>query len=226
MAETDCDYCGETYEKRKSLIERYDNNYCSMECRNEDYRSDRVKFECEECGKVSETKKSKFERHDHNYCSRECSAKAKSIDANTTCDFCGKAIYVKPYRFERSENIFCSNQCKGHFYEENDLLKGENHPNWQGGPDTIDELRESNYYKNWCKQILARDNFACQKCKKKGGKLQVHHIEPVSESPEKVMDEDNVMAICKPCHQEKHPDVPIIHQEFDSKQIKLNEVKT
>lgn len=53
---------------------------------------------------------------------------------------------------------------------------GEQHLNWKGG---ITPLRIRLYYhpkhKEWRKKILERDNYTCQVCGKKGGRLEVDH---------------------------------------------------
>ncbi len=49
-------------------------------------------------------------------------------------------------------------------------FKGENNVNKL--------LRGCRSYIHWRKEIFRKDNFICQRCKKRGGKLEVHHIVP------------------------------------------------
>ena len=53
---------------------------------------------------------------------------------------------------------------------------GKNNPNWKGGTTKLrDRIRNSKKYRRWRKSVFERDNYTCQKCKKRGGKLCVHH---------------------------------------------------
>ena len=57
--------------------------------------------------------------------------------------------------------------------------KGKNHYNWKDGKTSLSErIRFLSEFSNWRKQIYERDNYTCQKCFKKGVKLNSHHIKP------------------------------------------------
>lgn len=54
--------------------------------------------------------------------------------------------------------------------------RGENHHNWRGGITKLHwQIRNSLRYKNWRRAIQKRDNYTCQICKKRGGKLHADH---------------------------------------------------
>ena len=46
---------------------------------------------------------------------------------------------------------------------------------------------------------LRRDDFRCVKCGAVG-RLEVDHIEPVKDAPEKAFDLDNLQTLCRSCH--------------------------
>lgn len=53
---------------------------------------------------------------------------------------------------------------------------GAKNPNWNGGTTSFrTKLRLSEKYKQWRQDIFIRDNFTCQECGQKGGKLEAHH---------------------------------------------------
>jgi predicted DNA-binding protein YlxM (UPF0122 family) len=86
-----------------------------------------------------------------------------------------------------------------------EINKGENNPYWKGGitPENI-KVRRSREMCLWRKAVLERDNFTCQACSKKGGKLHVHHINNFSDFPELRVAIDNGITLCKKCHKKFH----------------------
>ena len=60
-------------------------------------------------------------------------------------------------------------------------IAGKKHWNWRGGiTPKILKLRRSFEYKQWRKKVFERDNYTCQSCGKRGGKLEADHIFPFS----------------------------------------------
>jgi 5-methylcytosine-specific restriction enzyme A len=59
------------------------------------------------------------------------------------------------------------------------------------------------------KKVLARDNYLCQRCYKKGLLTPaevVHHIDHLRKAPGKVLDESNLISVCSACHNKVHPE--------------------
>lgn len=79
----------------------------------------------------------------------------------------------------------------------------------------INRGREDIFYnsRTWRKkrkQILARDNFECQRCKKEGRVSKadtVHHIKELKDCPELGLSSANLVSLCFSCHN-------IIHERF------------
>ena len=58
-------------------------------------------------------------------------------------------------------------------------MKGENCHLWKGGITPITKvIRHLVEYVSWRKTIFERDDFTCQECHNKGGKLHAHHKKP------------------------------------------------
>lgn len=82
--------------------------------------------------------------------------------------------------------------------------KGPKNPNWRGGiTKETDKNRISVEYKIWRESVFERDNYTCQKCGKKGGKLNADHIIPWALNKELRYDISNGRTLCEnPCHRD------------------------
>lgn len=80
-------------------------------------------------------------------------------------------------------------------------LAGEKNPNWRGGvtPENI-KIRNTPEYRAWRKAVFVRDNYTCQECKTRGGKLNADHIKPFSQFPALRLELSNGRTLCKKCH--------------------------
>ena len=54
---------------------------------------------------------------------------------------------------------------------------GDRNPNWRGGITTLkDTIRKCFKYRQWRSDIFTRDDFTCQNCNMKGGRIDAHHV--------------------------------------------------
>jgi len=85
-------------------------------------------------------------------------------------------------------------------------MRGENSPNWNC--DITEEERQKGRfyldYNKWRVSVYERDNYVCQKCNEKGGKLNAHHIEGYNSNRELRVAISNGVTLCKVCHQDFH----------------------
>src|SRR5690554_2336937 len=52
---------------------------------------------------------------------------------------------------------------------------------------------------------LSKDNYLCQRCKKKGlitAGTTVHHVKPLEDYPELALDINNLTSLCNTCHEQ------------------------
>lgn len=78
----------------------------------------------------------------------------------------------------------------------------ENHPRWEGGKSAENHLiRNSNQYKEWAKSVKERDDYTCQLCGERGGRLHSDHIKPFSKYPELRFELSNGRTLCMKCHE-------------------------
>ena len=79
--------------------------------------------------------------------------------------------------------------------------RGNKGNNWQGGITPINKLiRHSLKYRLWRELVFKRDNWTCQECKIRGGKLHSHHIKSFSKYPKLRFDINNGKTLCIECH--------------------------
>lgn len=98
---------------------------------------------------------------------------------------------------------------------------GKNHYNWKDGISSINnKLRNFIRSIGWPDKIFRRDDYICQRCNKRGGKLVAHHLIPLSrvrkyfsistmEDAEKyglLSDTSNGVTLCEDCHKWVHSD--------------------
>lgn len=87
--------------------------------------------------------------------------------------------------------------------------KGKNHPSWNH--DLTDEDRINHKNRMYCPKtrvwrikVFKRDNYTCQSCDIKGGKLQAHHIYNYYSHKKLRYVTSNGITLCKICHKEFH----------------------
>ena len=73
-------------------------------------------------------------------------------------------------------------------------------PPWK---KSIDEIRRSPEYSRWRDKVLNRYNHTCANCGAKDN-LEVHHIKPVAEYPDLILEVDNGKVLCESCHKKEH----------------------
>lgn len=82
---------------------------------------------------------------------------------------------------------------------------GDKRYNWKGGI-TGEQIRKRNsmLMAEARRACFARDNYTCKACNQSGGKLNAHHIWPFHRFPEKMYDVNNLVTLCKCCHDDFH----------------------
>jgi len=55
-------------------------------------------------------------------------------------------------------------------------------------------------HKAWRKTIFERDDYTCQECGERGGKIVAHHIKGWTQYPEHRYDIENGIILCERCH--------------------------
>lgn len=64
--------------------------------------------------------------------------------------------------------------------------------------------RRTAEYRAWRKSVFERDNYTCQICGKRGGRLNAHHIERYRSCIKRRTDITNGITLCDACHKKIH----------------------
>lgn len=81
-------------------------------------------------------------------------------------------------------------------------MKGDGCHFWKGGINgENDTLRHRREYKEWRTYVFERDDYTCQCCGARGGKLNAHHINQFANYPDLRYDVNNGITLCDSCHE-------------------------
>lgn len=174
-------------------------------------------------------KKSEASRENWLFCSCKCKTihgnrvRGKGFDFTKKCLVCPREFKIRKSLLVRScystkyqchvypeKTRFCSTKCSSFFLnkfqnpmrkEENRIkVSGPNNWNWRGGKSNKTKIRRSLEMKRWRKAVFERDDYTCQECRVKGGKIQAHHIKSFSIFPEHREELSNGVTLCLECH--------------------------
>ncbi len=81
-------------------------------------------------------------------------------------------------------------------------IRGAKHWAWDKETKKRHNLRGRIEYKKWRKLVFERDDYTCQMCGVRGGKLHVDHIKPFVHFPELRLDVKNGRTLCVKCHRQ------------------------
>lgn len=108
---------------------------------------------------------------------------------------------------------FCSYEKMKTRNKENNIC-GKNNPNWN--PNLTNEDRENSRIRNhnpkhkiWHKKVFTRDDYTCQCCKQRGGKLAAHHIYSFHSHKHLRYVTSNGVTLCVKCHRKFHKEYGI-----------------
>lgn len=120
-------------------------------------------------------------------------------DVVRSCRWCGQPFACRP----SSPKQFCSRSC---------AARPRNGPaagNWRGG-ESLARQTERHItmsraeYRDWRTAVFVRDDYTCQACGVRGGRLRAHHIKPWRTHPELRLEVSNGQTLCAPCHLAVH----------------------
>lgn len=80
---------------------------------------------------------------------------------------------------------------------------GPDSPWWQGGKtEEAKRIRASMDFRLWREAVFKRDDYTCQICGQRGGRLHPDHIKRFSMFPELRFEINNGRTLCESCHKQ------------------------
>ena len=149
---------------------------------------------------------------------------SRKTGENRNCQTCGKVMYVSGWQIRKGFGKFCSLFCRRHTKEAKKKmsLKKVGKSTWNKGLSKLSDKR-LNYFRptvfkdygltplcekarksakarQWRNAVFERDDYTCQICGQRGGKLNADHIKRFSLYPELRFDVNNGRTLCEECH--------------------------
>lgn len=172
---------------------------------------------CNRCGTEKRTKKKRLsfkyvQQHFRNYSCKLLESKYISNDTKMKylCS-CGEKNIITFSCFQQGQ------RCRKCAIKK---ISGKNNYGYNCALTDKDreDRRKINGYKQWVKNVYKKDNYTCQKCYKKGGKLNAHHIEGYAENKKIRTIVSNGIVLCKKCHN-------IFHSFYGKKNNNKNQLE-
>ncbi len=189
----DCKRCGKPFRVNTKNLARGRGKFCSRECQHPP-----LFLICANCGKAFRTSPSAKAKFCSKHCANTAPEKSATARKNALRQWQDPEL-SRSLREGIARRIASPEwRAAAHFQ------RGAAHPRYKGNKASRQREVGRYEYKKWHKLVLEKDNFTCQVCDKRGGRLQAHHIKPWADHVELRYDIANGQALCEPCHDTVH----------------------
>lgn len=118
-------------------------------------------------------------------------------------------------------NINLTESGRSALIENGKKNKGSKNGAYRGGI-TPDRAKIAAWAVEQAPKIHKKYNYICQNCGIVGGKLEVHHVEPVAQNINRAYDIDNLCSVCTSCHDKIHKSInneKVFADKFFNKEV-------
>ncbi len=210
---TNCLICGKEIKTIPSRIKKGQDKYCSRKCFYEARKIpgaiswlSKFNFEkghkswCEGLHIQTNTGRTQFKKGQVGFWNGkkrpELSIKQKGIRPEEAIKAATIANMGNHYRLGKRHNEETKRKVSA-------TKQGISLENWKGFTNSQNSrIRDSLEYALWRTAVFMRDNYTCQSCEQRGGKLHADHIKPFALYPELRLSIDNGRTLCIECHRQ------------------------
>jgi 5-methylcytosine-specific restriction endonuclease McrA len=194
----ECHDCGQEYE-------RLNQHWAMSDCGPDSGAKETYTCDLDECDETFEDYPTRIEARGRKsfYCCQEHKDKGHQSGKWVNCSWCGDRVYKQECMLDSMgdytiDNHFCNKECESEFKQHNWVREG--HPNWKGGAEGVNTVRNSLSEKAWFRVAKENREDECANCgvEADGRELDVHHIIPVSAGG--TNHPDNLITLCISCH--------------------------
>jgi hypothetical protein len=181
--------------------------------------------ECKQCGAPFFSSQYAIDRGSGKFCCHACYLASRNQPVARRCETCGASFVGIPSHIARGQDRFCSPAC---WYKHFGTIRGKDKWTWKGEdvictceqcgtefplrpgrvewkPRSEKQTGKRRFCSRRCRMtVFRRDDYTCQHCGERGGKLNAHHIRPWKEAADLRFAPSNGITLCKPCHINVH----------------------
>lgn len=178
-----CEQCGREYNSRGT-------RFCSWACYTESKRTIR---ECVVCHERFMPRKYSTRTQPQVSCSHACADIYQKYQNMTVreCETCGVLFTTHKSWMAKSPVKYCSPACYGKSIRSAEFYAPQG-------------IRNSGIYAEWRKAVFGHDDYTCQDCGQRGGRLNAHHVFAFAQFPEHRLEIWNGTTLCDVCHKKCH----------------------
>jgi len=165
------------------------NQFCNKECWRVNmagkYLRRGKEYECGQCGKVFYRRPGMI-RGPQSFCSMSCRITFKDSGVLVHCPTCNVE-----FRQNFTRTTYCSVRCS---------KIGPLNPHWNENATG----RVRGWSRIWRRDVFSRDDYTCQSCGQRGGRLHPHHKDGFHWAVGRRADVSNGVTLCVRCHTAFH----------------------
>jgi len=173
---------------------------------------------CKKCGSNKTTEKLKYSYNEVKNMFKDKGCELLSKEYKRTHDVLDYKCNCGSFAKIRLSHFLSGQRCK-----KCGIIKmtGENNPRYNFNLSDEDRISRRKIPENeiWRKEVYTKYDYTCQKCMKRGCKLNAHHIQNYSTHKELRFDVENGIVFCEKCHKNFHKE----YGNKDNTQEQINE---